>query len=122
MATNDFDWSKMVAPISRPNYYDSLRTTTDPYNDNASINDITGMDLLEVIEKGIYRTLVTRRDDAKAVWEEEDDDASYGEYKALKDAVELLEAFIKQAPNARYSGVRNRERYNPRYGTDGYRF
>lgn len=102
---------------NRPNFYaDVLNTAT--FNDSESINDITGMEMLEVIQKGLYQTLVGRRDDAQAVWEEEDDDASYGEYKALKDTVELLDAFLRGAPKARYSGLRRPGSYD-RY--DSYR-
>jgi hypothetical protein len=98
-------------------YDNTIYPAVDTYADNAGIDDLTGREMLEVIQKGVYKTLVVRRDDAKALWEEEDDDASYGEYKALKDAVELLDAFLKQAPNARYSGLKRRDDYN-RY--DGY--
>ena len=97
----------------RTSLYDSM-IDVNSYRDECGIDDITGREMLEVIQKGVYKTLVTRRDDAKAIWEEEDDDASYGEYKALKDAVELLDAFLKQAPKARYSGLQSRDRY------DGY--
>jgi hypothetical protein len=126
MANNngDLDWGSLntntiatkyiTNPItSGTSLYDRFGTTADPYQNDASINDITGAELLEVIQKGLYKVLVGRRDDAKAVWEEEDDDASYGEYKALKDAVELVDAFIRNAANARYSGLR-RDRF------DGY--
>lgn len=123
MANNngDLDWlnpinNNIATAYANPIMaYDRFRTTAYPDNREATINDITGGELLEVIQKGLYKTLVGRRDDAKAVWEEEDDDASYGEYKALKDTVELLEAFIKQAPNSRYSTSRQTDRYD-RYG------
>ena len=98
----------------RTSLYDSMISPVDTSYDECNIDSLTGREMLEVIQKGIYKTLVTRRDDAQALWEEEDDDASYGEYKALKDAVELLDAFLKQAPKARYSGLQRRDRY------DGY--
>ena len=101
--------------------YDHSITSVDAYNDRAGINDVTGSEMLEVIQKGVYKTLVARRDDAKAIWEEEDDDASYGEYKALKETVELLDAFIREAPKATYSGLRRRGDYD-RYDQYGRRY
>lgn len=86
-------------------------------NDDGTIDDVTGRQMLETFQNDVYKTLVARRDDAKSIWEEEDDDASYGEYKALKDAVALLDSFLVQAPKARYSGLRRKDDYN-RY--DGY--
>lgn len=100
--------------------YDNAFTSVDTYNGDGSIDDVTGRQILETIQKGIYKTLVGRRDDAKAIWEEEDDDASYGEYKALKDTVELLEAFLREAPKARYS-VRRGDGYD-RYDQYGRRY
>lgn len=120
VANGDDFISKISANTITTTGYGSLydsRITMPDYNAECSIDDLTGREMLEVMQKGFYKTLVNRRDDAKAVWEEEDDDASYGEYKALKDAVELLEAFIKQAPSARYSGIKRRNDYD-RY--DGY--
>lgn len=124
MANNngDYDWlnpNNLVTKYTRndkADYFDRFTTSAVPYHQEATINDITGSELLEVIQKGLYKTLVGRRDDAKAVWEEEDDDASYGEYNALKGAVELLDAFLKQAPQSRFSTNRpvDRDRY------DGY--
>jgi len=102
---------------SKMNLYDYMASPINDYSQDISIDDVTGREMLEVIQRGVYKTLVTRRDDAKALWEEEDDDASYGEYKALKDAVELMDAFLKQAPKARYSGLNRRNGYD-RY--DGY--
>lgn len=98
----------------RMSRYDDGIYADTMYNDDGTIDDVSGRQMLETIEKGVYKTLVARRDDAKAIWEEEDDDASYGEYKALKEAVELLLAFLHEAPKARYSGLRRDNRY------DGY--
>lgn len=129
MASNngDLDWinpntiATKFATTNRASLYDYMNKP-DPYGTvDGTINDITGAEMLEVIQKGIYKTLVGRRDDAKAVWEEEDDDASYGEYKALKDAVELMDTFLKQAPGARYSGLKRPADYD-RYDGYGRRF
>lgn len=103
----------------RNDLYGKLAATD--YGVDGTIHDVTGAEMLEVIQKGVYKTLVTRRDDAKAIWEEEDDDASYGEYKALKDAVELLEKFIHEAPKARYSGLKRPSDYG-RYDSYGQRY
>lgn len=130
MANNngDLDWMNLNTNTIATKYLTTTADKTSLYDhlngsafdtQDGSINDITGMELLEVIQKGLYKTLVGRRDDAKAVWEEEDDDASYGEYKALKDTVELLDAFLKQAPNARYSGLKRR---SDRYDSYGQRY
>ena len=108
------DWTNQG--VIRPSYYDSLTKSLDPYYDDGTIDDVSGMQMLQVMEKGLLKTLIARRDDAKAVWEEEDDDASYGEYNALKGAVELLEAFIHQAPKARYSGLKKNDNRYDSYG------
>lgn len=104
----------MGTTTGRMSRYDDGIYANIAYNDEGTIDDVTGREMLETIEKGVYKTLVARRDDAKAIWEEEDDDASYGEYKALTEAVALLEAFLHQAPKARYTGLRRNDRY------DGY--
>lgn len=95
------------------NLYDVSLNQGNP----VGINEITGKDMLEVFQKGLYKSLVSRRDDAKALWEEEDDDASYGEYTALKEVVELLEKFLREAPSRLYQPD---DRYRGRDTFDNY--
>lgn len=93
--TTTFDPTKLVATTITSG---SLLGYSEKY-----LQDLSASEFLEAFRNSELVKLQMMVEDARLLYEEEADDASFGEYQGLKTALEWLEATLMAAPSKIYS-------------------
>ena len=80
-------------------------------SEEVPINDLNYTEYLGLMKTGLLNKLKEDVEEAKLRYEDDQEDASLGEYIGLKAALERLEKFIEDAPKQRYSRSGKTDRF-----------